>query len=123
MNKVLVVRSSGCCTFLGLKTHNRRMESFILVNLFLLQNSLHVLKKLKSDLCKALSKRYTYYLINVTRIISFLYITSNSVVEGRARHFSLTWDQNSLVNGTVVPCCLLVNVVPLYLYINCKSLP
>ena len=38
-----------------------------------------------------------------------------SVVEGRARHFSLTWYQNSLVNCTVVLCCLLVHAGALIL--------
>ena len=38
-----------------------------------------------------------------------------SVVEGRARHFSLTWYQNSLVNCTVVLRCLLVHAGALIL--------
>ena len=41
----------------------------------------------------------------------------HSVVAGTVRHSSLTWDQNSLVNGTVVPHCLLVHVgTPLLIY-------
>ena len=85
MNSVFVVKWLWCCTFLGLKTQNRRIESFI--NLFLLRNSLQVSKKLQSGLCYVLLKRYILF---NTKLLELLYFFVSPWKQILCDHFRTT---------------------------------
>ena len=88
------------------------MKSFI--NLFPLQNSLQVSKKLKSDLCNVLFKRYIFFDTSYQNYWFFFILPQMEILWYNFRTNTTKTKKKYLQESGVVQSCMFKNHFPLY---------